>query len=352
MSRQLFLDLARRKLRMPIGADLVLHEKSDAPAILRDGKRLGAVLAEAATRYDTPLAIPLMDLTLEKGALLAMLGIAAADAATYHFEHDITQDMLERVHSGLSGTLDGNTQVHVDAVRFVAAQKNLVPVGLVIGPFSLMTKMLADPITPVYLAGEGVTAAEDPEVARVERALQMAEWIIHRSITRQLAAGAKVIMVAEPAANVAFISPKQMAAGADVWRRYVIEPNLRLRQLLTAAQVELIFHCCGELCEPMLRGFTQLQPALLSLGSSRRLWEDAAIVPKDIVLYGNLPTKQFYSDRVITLPEVERQTRDLIGRMGETGHPFILGSECDVLTVAGCECVIREKVRAMLNCVM
>jgi hypothetical protein len=32
------------------------------------------------------------------------------------------------------------------------------------------------------------------------------------------------------------------------------------------------------------------------------------------------------------------------------GHPFILGSECDVLSVQGCEQTIKEKVQAFVTC--
>jgi methanol--5-hydroxybenzimidazolylcobamide Co-methyltransferase len=48
----------------------------------------------------------------------------------------------------------------------------------------------------------------------------------------------------------------------------------------------------------------RLHPAILSLGSSRKLWEDARLVPRDVVLYGNLPTKLFYSDSVMPVEEV------------------------------------------------
>jgi hypothetical protein len=37
-------------------------------------------------------------------------------------------------------------------------------------------------------------------------------------------------------------------------------------------------------------------------------------------------------------------------KMKATGHPFILGSECDVLSVEGCEKAIRTKVAASMNC--
>jgi len=100
----------------------------------------------------------------------------------------------------------------------------------------------------------------------------------------------------------------------------------------------------------MLRQFCTLEPVLLSLGSSRTLWEDAAVVPQDIIMYGNLPSKHFYSDAVSTVTQVEAQTCELLGRMADTGHPFILGSECDVLHVPGSGETIRKKVEAFVGC--
>jgi len=101
----------------------------------------------------------------------------------------------------------------------------------------------------------------------------------------------------------------------------------------------------------MVKEFAErLRPVILSLGSSRRLWEDAAFVPDDVVLFGNLPTKSFYSDAAMPLERVETLTLDLITRMKAVGHPFILGSECDVLHVPDAAATIRRKVDAMLSC--
>jgi hypothetical protein len=94
----------------------------------------------------------------------------------------------------------------------------------------------------------------------------------------------------------------------------------------------------------------RLRPIMLSLGSSRRLWEDAALVPPDVVLYGNLPTKNFYSDSDLPLEKVEELTLNLIARMKAAGHPHILGSECDVLHVPEAAATIRRKVDVMLTC--
>lgn len=333
---------------MPVGTDLVLHEKPDAETIRLDGARLGAVVMEAARRYGTPLAFPLMDLTVEKGAIFAALGFDHESSGQAHLEPSFDDDAAARVVA----TLDTPTPRMVaiaEAIRTVAETDDLVPVGMSIGPFSLMTKLLADPITPVYTMGMGITAEEDEEVAMVERALTLAEEVIMRSLRRQAEAGARAVFVCEPAANVAFLSPKQLEAGSDVFERTVMEPNRRLKAELDRLGVQLIFHDCGELTDAMVRDLASLRPAVLSLGSSRELWHDAALVPKDVVLYGNLPSKRFYSDDLTTVASVQEDAKTLLARMAETGHPFILGSECDVLSVTGCEATIRAKVAGFLQ---
>ncbi|MCG3150041.1 MAG: hypothetical protein PCFJNLEI_03508 [Verrucomicrobiae bacterium] len=350
MKRGLFHDLAAAGLRMPIGTDLVLHEKPDAKVIREDGQRLGVVVAEAARRYRTPLAVPLMDLTIEKTTLLQRLGVPAEQIDSYHFDRPLTEDAHAHLCQRLHEPASGRWKTTVDAVAYIARHTDLLPVGMSIGPFSLMTKLIADPITAVFMAGSGVSAAEDPEVATVEQSLDLALRIILRSLTTQLEAGAKAVIICEPAANKVYFSPKQLAEGTDIFERYVMAPNRHIKELLADAGADLILHDCGELTDDMVRQFTTLDPVLLSLGSSRILWEDAALLPDHIVLFGNLPTKKFYSDEVITRAAVIEKSRELLTKMHATGHPFILGSECDVLSVPGCEQIIRDKVTAFMEC--
>jgi hypothetical protein len=74
---------------------------------------------------------------------------------------------------------------------------------------------------------------------------------------------------------------------------------------------------------------TRLDPAILSMGSSRELWEDAALVPKSVVLFGNLPTRTFYSDEAMPVDRVEVMTLELIEKMRAAGHPHIPYSPSD-----------------------
>lgn len=341
MKRNFYLDLAALGLRMPIGTHLVLHQYTDPEAILLDGRRLGEVLVETAERFKTPMAVPLMDLTLEKEALLLAMGVPAEQISQYH--------LAEPPATLQAMPLTPRMKASCEAIAHVAKVPSLIPLGMSIGPFSLMTKLLADPITPVFLAGTGATPAEEPDVAMVEAALIAAEKVIVIYLEAQIAAGAKAIIVCEPAANLVYFSPKQLERDFAVFDRYVMEPMRRITQLLANHDVDLIFHDCGELTEGMIKRFATLGAAMISLGSSRKLWEDAALIPKDTVLYGNLPTKRFYAAQ-FSVAEVERMANELVTKMRAVGHPFILGSECDVLSVPGSEHEILGKVDAFMHC--
>ena len=340
MDRKFYLDLAAGGLRMPIGTHLVLHHHADHEQIVLDGDRLGAVVAETAERFDTPLAMPLMDLKLEKEALLESLGVPAAEIDSYHFTDPPAAAPEFRPTPRMQATCA--------AISHVAKQPGLVPMGMGIGPFSLMTKLVADPITPVFLAGTGLGPDDEPEVALVESAIEAGTRIILDYYSAQIDAGAKAIIVCEPAANLVYFSPKQLDESFEIFDRYVMEPMRRVKALFDLRGVDLVLHDCGELTDGMVERFASLDSAMLSLGCSRMLWEDAALVPKSTVLYGNLPSKNFMSSQ-LTVTEVERLSKNLLEKMQATGHPFILGSECDVLSVPGHEAEIAAKVDAFMK---
>ena len=350
MNRDYYLNLAHSGLRMPIGADLILHESPDPEAVKHDAEALGQVVAETARRFNTPLAFPLMDLTLEKSDLLAFLQIPSAQVDSYHFTAPPAARILDELRAAGGRPFPARVAANQEAIRYIRDHTELVPVGMLIGPFSLMTKLVSDPITPVAMAAAGDTAEENESVCLIERCLALAEETILRSARAQIEAGARAIIVCEPAANTVYLSPRRLRAGSNILERFVLAPNRRLRALFARHDVDLIFHNCGELLTDMVRQFAvELNPAILSLGSSRKLWEHAALVPPDVVLFGNLPTKMFYSDSVMPVEEVRRRTRELRDHMSACGHPHILGSECDVLYVREAAETIRAKVRAMLS---
>ena len=341
MDRKYYLDLAAAGLRMPIGTHLVLHEHADHDAILLDGDRLGAVVAEAAERFHTPLAVPLDGPQAGEGSAAPRHGRSGGgDRIAF-----ISPNACSRTRRSSSRRGCGPP---VMRSAHVAKKPGLVPMGMGIGPFSLMTKLVADPITPVFLAGTGATAEDDPEVALIERAIETGTRIILDYFTAQIDAGAKAIIVCEPAANLVYFSPNQLENSFEIFDRYVTEPMRRVKALLDSRGVDLVFHDCGELTDGMVERFATLDAAMISLGCSRQLWEDAALVPKSTVLYGNLPTKKFMSSQ-LTVARSRAAFEELLEKMRAAGHPFILGSECDVLSVPGSEREILAKVDAFMK---
>ena len=335
---------------MPIGADLMMHEESEPEKVCRDGAALGRVIERTARHWGTPLAVPLMDLRLEKTDLLALAGISASEAETFQFASPLSEAELATLCGERTVPLCPGSLARDEALVYVSTKPDLVAVGMAIGPFSLATRLLADPITVIAIAGTGVVEEDSDEVRLLWQSLRVAEAAVLRSVRSQIRHGAQAIMICEPAACKAFISPRQMKAGSNLFERLVMEPNLRLKAALDEAGCDLIFHDCGELIDPMVEAFAhRLHPVVLSFGSSRKLWEDARLVPADVVLYGNLPTRSFYSDGAMPIEEVIRRTDELIANMKACGHPHILGSECDVLFVAEAQETIRRKVDAMMT---
>lgn len=349
MNRRFYLDLAARALHMPIGTDLVLHEEADPESARNDGSALGRVIERAANRWGTPLAVPLMDLRLEKIDLLALAGVPEAKAEAYHFTAPLDDSTIEKLCGDQSVPVCAGSQARDEALDYIGTRPGLVPVGMAIGPFSLTTRLMKDPITAAALAGSGMEAEDSNDVRLLWQCLKVAEAAVHRSLRSQIAHGAKAIMVCEPAACKAFLSPRQLETNPGLFDRTVTEPNLRVKALLDKAGCDLIFHDCGELIDMMVEVFAQrLHPVILSLGGSRQLWDDARLVPDDVVLFGNLPTKSFYSDAAMPVEEVTRRTAELATKMKACGHAHILGSECDVLFVPEAKDAILKKVDAMM----
>jgi hypothetical protein len=350
LDRAFYLELAAQGLRMPIGTDLVLNEEREPEKVRLDGAALGQVVARSARRWKTPLAIPLMDLRLEKADLLARFGVSADDAEAFHFTAPLDDMSVSLNCCGQDAAPVPGSRARNEAVAYVGSHDDLVAVGMTIGPFSLATRLMADPITAAAMAGRGTPPSESDEVLLLHQCLELAEAAVLRSVTSQIALGARAIMICEPAASKAYLSPRQIRSGSNIFEEFVMAPNLRVKELLDSANCDLVFHDCGELTDEMVQEFAaRLHPVILSLGSSRRLWEDARLVPKDVVLYGNLPTKSFYSDSAMPVSKVIEQTRELRTKMKECGHPYILGSECDVLFVAEAQQSIQAKVAAMMD---
>ena len=138
---------------MPIGADLVLHEEPDPESVRNHGPALGRVIERTARRWNTPLAIPLMDLRLEKADLLARIGVSVQDADAFHFIAPLDGATLAALCNEEAGSSCPGSTARDEALQYIASIPGLYPVGMAIGPFSLVTRLMADPIAAAAMAG-------------------------------------------------------------------------------------------------------------------------------------------------------------------------------------------------------
>lgn len=350
MEANYYIKLAQTGKKMPIATHLVLHEKTDPEAILVDGLRLAEVMLETAHRFGNPMALPVMDLTLEKDVMLRKIGIPEGAIEGYHFDAIPDAATIAQAKTSIDVLQFPRIRANCEALACIREGGEVLPVGMSIGPFSLLTKLVHDPISAIYMAGTGMTPEDDDDVALITTLLELAESVIRETCLAQIKAGARAIFLCEPAANLVYFSPNQLREGASVFDEFVIQPNLRLKQLFDETGTDLLFHDCGELIPEMISSFNQLRPRLISLGSPVKLWEAEPYVDKDIVLFGNLPTKKFYSDDDVPLDGVADLVQEIERRLAPSGHPFIVGSECDVLAMPGYEQTIMAKVKAMCHC--
>ena len=134
MRQNFYIELASGGLRMPIGTDLVMNEEGDPEQIRRDGSALGRVIEKAARRWHTPLAIPLMDLRLEKMDLVSIAGVHTDQADMFHFSSPVDEAMLARLASDEAGELCAGSRARDEALAYISTVPDLVAVGMAIGP--------------------------------------------------------------------------------------------------------------------------------------------------------------------------------------------------------------------------
>lgn len=348
MSRQHYLDLAEKGLAMPLAVDLFVHRLSSPEKVEQDAAEMARVMAEAAGALATPLAVAPMDLRVEKAAVGELLGIAPEKWEAFHLEDPLDPEQFDAIIGKIrGGFITQRMRVTIDALAAVSQRPGLVSVGMCIGPFSLVTKLMTDVITAFYLMGQELEPDDDEAVELADQLLRLSTELVVSYARAQVQAGANAVIVCEPAANKVYVSPNQMEDGSDIFERAVMVPNRRLRDGIEQAGGDLILHDCGELTDEMIRLLGTLRPVMLSLGSSVDLPSAAPLLPKDVVLFGNIPSKFFPRDGDMPLEKVEALCGDLHDRMKATGHPFILGSECDVLCVHGHEETIQRKTECI-----
>jgi hypothetical protein len=206
-----------------------------------------------------------MDLRVEKTDLVHQLRPDVTETDTFHFESPPSPTDLEQTRERTDGALPSTGRTATRSPR--SPRPGLTPFGISIGPFST-TKPSAIR-SARGLAGRGA-ARDEPLVATAEgaRPAELPSTLAARAGRGWRGGRHRLRAGGERALRL----PRQMAQGSPVFDRFVVEPLLRLKALLDDEGVDLFLHDCGEPTTAMVEALaSRVHPAVLSLGSSRRL---------------------------------------------------------------------------------
>ena len=106
----------------------------------------------------------------------------------FHFKDMPSDALCARVTKDVDVLVNARIKANCEALSILRSGNEVVPVGMSIGPFSLLIKLVSDPITAVYMAGTGVEAEDDEEVDWLHAALKLSETIIQATCAAKIKA--------------------------------------------------------------------------------------------------------------------------------------------------------------------
>lgn len=296
------------RIAMPIGVNAGLEiTGSTVLEALTDPEKQAAAVTALHKRFDTPVLLTAMDLSVEAEAFGCQVRISGDEIPTVIGRKVTSQTEIDQLP--IPSINDGRCSVHLQtAQRLVETGIGAPVLGGVIGPFSLAGRLF------------GVSEAlelslTDPEL--MQMLLKKVTQFLIEYILAFRSRGAAGVIMAEPAAGL--LSPRGLFKYSSAY----------IRQIIEATQTEeftLILHNCGA-------RFVHL-PAILEsgaeifhFGAPMDIAQALCEVNRDIILAGNLdPTGVFLSG---TTDEVETQTNRLMEI--SRGHKnFITSSGCDI----------------------
>jgi len=258
-----------------------------------------------AERFQPDAIFPMMDLSIEAGALGLQVRYPLEESASVEF-HPVTSVVDLNRYKVLDPLYDARVRSSIDTIRLLSRNmKGIIKGAYVIGPFSLAGLMIG--------ASEiAIASIDNPDL--VYSTLNYAEEFITRYAKELIIAGAQMIAILEPTAT--FLSPK-------AFRKYVGSYISRIVRRLDAMT---ILHSCGDTTH-LLRAMSETEVQALSLDTAGNFPEAAKVVPSDCILIGNIdPVRVMVNEK----PEgVRRAVRGLLEDMAPYQN-FILSSGCDL----------------------
>jgi uroporphyrinogen decarboxylase len=316
--------------RTPVVPQIFAHAAALAGVPLIDYVRDGALLArcqlEALDHYGHDAVFAFMDANVETEAAGSVLDFhhdQYSQVASYVLAPGVPLHRLSIPDPYSAGRMPEVLRA-VSVLRAEVGQEALV-VGVVLGPMSLAQQLMG-PEAALYFAAD--------EPGRFEGLLDAATEIALRFGQAQLAAGAHVAMVFEPAASPAVVPP--------AFFRELILPRLGVlcRAFKQAGAVANWLHIAGP-TEPILGHYADAGVDIANLDYAVDPSRARQLLPRTC-LDGNITPLSF----VLETPErIAAESRRLVELFADRGG-FVLSSGCEIPPEAK-----EENVAAMVSAV-
>lgn len=282
-----------------------------APAALQTGSTIRETLHDSQAHYRAAV-YTLQTMQLDTACLFADMSLEAeACGCGVQF----TDDKLPSITTHPVSTIDslktlavpdpkrsGRMPVFLETMRLLGRNLIVIKIAEVSGPFTLAAT----------LGGTGIYGDVRKDPGKVETLLRYCEKVIIGYARSLVNAGADMILVAEP-------SGSQLSAPA--YERFSLPFT---RNIIRSVKVQCILHICGK-AGHLIEKMCTSGAAALSIDDVN-LPEILDIVPRNIVIIGNISPARFYTD---SPAEIEARTLNLLEAVKKR-REFLAAPGCDL----------------------
>jgi len=298
--------IREKNLVIPLlGAPGTTLSKTTLKENLIDSEVQYKTLSMLIDKFSPDGIFPMMDLTVEIEALGLEIDFPENDNPSVPKHPIKNREDLEIIKSRWQG-ITGRMSTFIEVTKKITKKYSIIKGGYVIGPFTMAGELMgADNIA--------INVMLHPEL--VSEFVDFSLEVISEYARDLFNVGADTIAVLEPLAVL--LSPRQ-------YQKFSLHPFKKL--VSTLNNKPLILHICGN-TNHLVKLMCDSGAIGLSLDSKMNFKELKNIIPKEIVLIGNLdPVKVFLQS---TPKEVAEATKILKESMKDVDN-FILSSGCDI----------------------
>lgn len=298
----------KKKKAMPIlsfpGVQLMGATVED---LVRSAELQATCMETIAKKYDTGMAVSLMDLSVEAEAFGSAVHYSKEDVPTVH--DALIHDEEEAEALAVPEVGAGRTGECVEGIRKACERITDRPVFAgMIGPYSLAGRLLD--MTEIM-----ILCYEEPEL--VETVLEKVTEFLCAYANAFKEAGANGIMIAEPAAGL--LSP-------NLINEFSAPYINKIREAVESDDFLVFYHNCGNV-EPLMQQMKEIDAQAYSFGNAIDIEKALEVIPQDRIVIGNIDPAGTL--RNSTPDQIRTETLQLLERCSKYPN-FVIASGCDI----------------------